>query len=631
MMPSKTNGYARVHLASKMRRPRCGAQDAARALTLRIAPAYSPRMPKTPRLAQLFILATLFVAACSDQGDGGPSVTSQDGDLRVLPAALVRDAAPGQELREAYRLERYAAGAWTDVTDGASFQLEGGLGAHFEDAELVFGGYAGGQGRVVATAGAGGTAQTSVTIRLVEATRDESLSELPVPVAEALAWDPTTGSAVTPGTLQLAYPEDGVLVPPNLSKLELHWFSDVPRIFRVAVRSGALELQHDLRCERAGCQFRLPKSWFHAMAESHGGAEDGPRWSVRGVKDDGTDLLVSDEREILLTDQLLKGAIYYWRAEPGQVLRTSFGSEEDPEIFVGAAGVSMNCVGCHTVSRNGEKVAVGKGVPFPATIDVLDVGTGDKVAGTAGNFMAFAPDGAALVRTRGNELVIDTWDGVGTLTTEVVADKGSMPTWSPDGARIVYVDGQSFSLPGFSVDQLSFTSGRLKMIWRMGTGWSPPVDVLTTTGPNDFYPDYGPEADWVVFNRSQSNQGSFEAPDAELWLGSATTGVSVKLARASGFGMSSWPKFAPFAHDYRGHRLAWVSFSTRRRYGSYSNATAGEYPAQLWIAAVDLDRAATGEDPSFPAFWFPHQDVEAGNHLAQWATSLIKKTGAGGN
>ena len=41
---------------------------------------------------------------------------------------------------------------------------------------------------------------------------------------------------------------------------------------------------------------------------------------------------------------------------------------------------------------------------------------------------------------------------------------------------------------------------------------------------------------------------------------------------------------------------------------------------QIWIAAFDLEQAATGEDvdPSSPPFWLPAQDVETNNHIAAW-------------
>ena len=44
---------------------------------------------------------------------------------------------------------------------------------------------------------------------------------------------------------------------------------------------------------------------------------------------------------------------------------------------------------------------------------------------------------------------------------------------------------------------------------------------------------------------------------------------------------------------------------------------------QLWMAAIDLTKAASGVDPSFPAFWLPFQDAKAHNHIAQWVVQLV--------
>ncbi len=37
-----------------------------------------------------------------------------------------------------------------------------------------------------------------------------------------------------------------------------------------------------------------------------------------------------------------------------------------------------------------------------------------------------------------------------------------------------------------------------------------------------------------------------------------------------------------------------------------------------WGAAFDPERAAEGEDPSWPAFWLPSQETGENNHLPTW-------------
>jgi hypothetical protein len=44
------------------------------------------------------------------------------------------------------------------------------------------------------------------------------------------------------------------------------------------------------------------------------------------------------------------------------------------------------------------------------------------------------------------------------------------------------------------------------------------------------------------------------------------------------------------------------------------------------MAAFDPAKAGSSQDPSFPAFWLPFQDITGGNHIAQWSTKVPRKT-----
>jgi hypothetical protein len=43
------------------------------------------------------------------------------------------------------------------------------------------------------------------------------------------------------------------------------------------------------------------------------------------------------------------------------------------------------------------------------------------------------------------------------------------------------------------------------------------------------------------------------------------------------------------------------------------------------MAGFDLAKAKLGQDPSLPAFWMPFQDINGGNHIAQWTTNVPRK------
>jgi hypothetical protein len=136
----------------------------------------------------------------------------------------------------------------------------------------------------------------------------------------------------------------------------------------------------------------------------------------------------------------------------------------------------------------------------------------------------------------------------------------------------------------------------------------------------------------VVFNRSPSNADSFSnaspdadagtMPDGELWAVPTAGGAAIRLSKASDPGALSWPKWAPVLQDYFDGKIMWLTFSSARAYGL--RLAQGER-TQLWMVGFDPAKAAAGQDPSVAAFWLPFQDINGGNHIAQWATTVPRK------
>jgi hypothetical protein len=75
---------------------------------------------------------------------------------------------------------------------------------------------------------------------------------------------------------------------------------------------------------------------------------------------------------------------------------------------------------------------------------------------------------------------------------------------------------------------------------------------------------------------------------------------------------NSMPTWAPSNKE----GIFWLAFSSIRDYG---DVLVGTDRDQLWGAAIDPAQIATGEDPSYPAFWMPFQQLDEGNHRAFWA------------
>ena len=81
-------------------------------------------------------------------------------------------------------------------------------------------------------------------------------------------------------------------------------------------------------------------------------------------------------------------------------------------------------------------------------------------------------------------------------------------------------------------------------------------------------------------------------------------------------------------HDYVGGQVLWFTFSSGRAYGLRLSQ---HQQVQLWMVAFDPARAAAGQDPTFPAFWLPFQDLSSSNHIGQWSTEVPRMncTGTG--
>ena len=441
------------------------------------------------------------------------------------------------------------------------------------------------------------------------------------------------GGAVTPAAIiSVVYPPDGVILPPNTNSLEFHFIPAAGQtLFRFTFEAPSTTLEVYTGCTAvgAGCVFTPdPSFWSNLVAYARGTAP--VKWRVAGVNgalpgNVGT----SSVQALSFTEQDLTGGLYYWDSA-GKVVRYDYGYPNAPsQVFLDrtSAGAST-CVGCHVISRQGNLVAVGKDIPAPAPYSVVKVvsrtvanSTQGPLTGSA-NFFSFSPDEQHMLQSNGAKI---EWRNLVFGNTQQVTAQGTMPDWSPDGLSMVYVRPPT-SLP-FGFGSPGVQSGTVMTMQFNGAGFVSPQVLVPSNGQNNYYPTYSPDGDWVVFNRSPSNTDSMTNaapadggyPDGELWAVDAQGGTPVKLATAGAPGNCAWPKWAPVRHDYAGGKVMWLTFSSARGYGL---RLADWERTQLWMVAFDPDRMRAGQDPSFPAFWLPFQDISSGNHIGQWSTTV---------
>jgi hypothetical protein len=451
---------------------------------------------------------------------------------------------------------------------------------------------------------------------------------------------------------QVVYPADGVIMPPNLSDLELQWMPGAgTNLFELRFVSTYLDLTIYTLCNSVGtgCGFEPDEAtWMLMSTQSRG---DTMTLTMRGTGEAaGNAVGTAAARTISFTDEDLLGGLYYWAAQNGQIVRYDFGKRgQTAENFYSAGDAGATCVGCHSLSRNGERIAVGLNAPIPtAGLRVLDVATKGKMFdrgslfGGGSNFEAFSPDGSRILVNAGADLMLLDSNTGNMLGAGPAITGGNLPDWSADGARVVFakpgpagcpVPGLCDQIPGvigadiYAVDVSGDHFGTPKMI--------------ASGGGNNFYPTYSPDGSVVAFNRSTANSSSFDAGDARVWIVDANGGTPIALANASMTGApygDSWPKFAPFVQHFKGETIFWLTFSSRRDYGlrlinsdkmpttSPDGSKDDPRTAQVWMVGVPAS-ALTGGGPAggYPAFWLPFQSMASGNHIAQWTESVARQ------
>lgn len=572
----------------------------------------------------------LLAAACSatnpqssaGAGGGNTGGSASGQTLTILPADAVLGLPDGNPTSLAFKATLSAPDSEQDVTGEAVFTLEDGALGAFDGATFNA---SGDTGKTVVHASARGReATTTLTIR------DEKIIIAQGAPADAPAlFDGPVDAGLAPS---IVYPGEGVMVPPNMNVLEFHFMPGAGNtLFELSFELPSLDVKVYLPCSPvgAGCAFTPDKAAWKLVSDAAKGKDAVP-YKIRGVNGQNPQGVgVSAPQAISFGLEDIVGGLYYWNAGAGTTMRYEFGvTGQLAELYMNAqtAGAGV-CVGCHVLSRDGKKIALGLDIPAPAPYKVFDVATKGEIYqqgtpfGGGSNFFTFSPDTKQMMTSNGLSIVLrDSATGVA-ITDPLVAN-GAMPDWAPDGKKMVY------SSPGIAPPCIGgfcgapgVDSGSLAILPFDGTAWGAPIPLVPFQGQNNFYPAFSPDANWVIFNRSASNANSFDASDARVWAVPAAGGNPIQLAIAS-TGGDSWPKWTPDVQIYKSGALLWFTFSSRRAYGL---RLSGGSTSQIWMAAFDPNKAKMGQDPSTTAFWLPFQDLGSGNHIAQWVTKVERQ------
>jgi hypothetical protein len=464
-------------------------------------------------------------------------------------------------------------------------------------------------------------------------------SDAPELFEDATPHEPGSNSAREPA---LIYPAHETMFPLNVSHIRHDWSSAKNDLFELRFAGPRTTVS----IYTSSLTWTPTDEQWDWIAESNRGAA--VELTIAGLDSaDAEESWLSPPISLLFSDAAVEGAIYYWSTGTKGIMRATVGNPLPEKFYTDpSGGDSEACAACHTLSRDGKRLAVGYdgerlreiSVPERATIlptadmtaSAPDPMPGMPMPGTpmpgkpmpgmgegmASAWTTFSPDGKRLLVAANGVLTLidsDTGEPIGADSGVVATPAGSVathPDWAATGDRVAITlgtKGGNREIEAGSIAVLPYDSGT----W----GQAEVVIGSTSADDNNFFPVWSPDSKYLAYVHAEGK--SKDAPSAELRLFDVGSGKVLSMVRlnqrvnnedgVTGVG-NSMPTWAPSTKP----GTFWLAFSSMRAYSLVRPAN--DKDDQIWIAAVD----PTAKDPGYAGFWAPFQSTEAGNHRAFW-------------
>lgn len=440
----------------------------------------------------------------------------------------------------------------------------------------------------------------------------------------------------------IVYPSDQTRFPRNIYRTLFQWRTQGFTEFRltytgphstVTIYTDGVHALCTGKNPAAGC-WEVDEVDWNYIAGSNAG--ETATWTVDALDKSQMPPVIHGSKPITIgfSKQDVKGAIFYWSTTSAGVRRGKI-SKQDPEDYIVAKppttypdGDAVKCVACHVVSRDGKYLAAPVSATSGQSVWVLGVTEFappdplvKKIDNSGGHaFATISPDDKyVMIALKGKMWVVDRATGafVKDVTTGML--QGTHPDWSPLGDKVAFATGSGDGPGGSSLAILPVSGDAMFA--------APTVLLPPPGGLSNLFPSFSPNADWIAYAKGKGGHGD---NTAQLMLISQAGGQPIELINANrvtsnamtnGQYQNSQPTWAP-PGDFN-----WIAFNTKREYGVVS--TVGTQ--QIWVAAIDLEAAKAGKDPSFPAFRVPFQGLAENNHRAYWTLDITENgTGGGG-
>ena len=451
---------------------------------------------------------------------------------------------------------------------------------------------------------------------------------------------------------EIVYPASGVLLPPNLSGVEVHFRPKAAnKVFEIQFTSPFMDLKVYTRCEApagiTGCIYSPSKDAWQVLTTANRGGGD-VSVVVRGMDEEGTGKGESSSISVSFSRDDILGAVYYWSTTDKAIKRWDFGSttQKVADTIVSGKDVKDACPGCHALSRDGNKMVLSAGGQGDGRLLLFDLKTKAAIVpfplAQRSQFESWNPSGSLFVGIYGDESNLTKNPGYGQLMmfdgatgmVQSMIKPGSFlpdhPDWSADGKTIVFT-----TIGKHKTDQKSHQAG-LAWITAEGTSWGEAKELLPTLkGKNRYYPAVSPTSDFLAFNEATCPGGDENSddcdldmdPSSKLWGMYLQGGKApVEFVKANQPGVAdgaktditnSYPKWSPFVFQLNEERkLMWMTFTSRRAYGLRGSKVL------LWMVGIEPAALSAGKDPSFAAFALPFQDLDSSNHIGQWTSRI---------